>query len=263
MNAIPHFDRFTDTTLVEVMPRLVKNECGATAVVIAGLAEFDARSLYLPLGYSSLFSYCVKALKLTEDATANRIEAMRAARKFPTAISLTELLGTPIVPPTAPTRRPVVSPLSESHYKLQVTISAAARERLSQIQNLMRHRLPNGDPAAIVEHPLEVLHAQLLKEKAAQVAKPRAGRAATEAKGRDIPASVKREVWRRDQARCAFVRSDGRTCGSEDGVEFHHVQPYAVGGQATAANIEMRCRAHNGFEWTRHLDQETAALIER
>ena len=161
----------------------------------------------------------------------------------------------------APSRRPVVAPLSESHYKLQVTITAAARQRLSDIQGLMRHRLPSGDPAAIVEHALEVLHAQLLKTKAAQVASPRTGRAATDAKGRYIPASIKRDVWRRDQGKCAFVSTGGSKCGSADGVEFHHVRPYAVGGEATAANIELRCRAHNGFEWAQHLDLETAVLV--
>lgn len=162
--------------------------------------------------------------------------------------------------PVPSSRRPVIAPLSDEHYKLQVTISAAARERLKQIQGLMRHRLPSGDPAAIVEHALEVLHAELLKQKAAQVAKPRGGKGAIEARGRYIPASVKREVWRRDQGTCAFVAGNGRKCGSTDGVEFHHVQPYAVGGEATAANIEMRCRAHNGFEWQEHLDAETVAL---
>ena len=170
-------------------------------------------------------------------------------------------VAAPAASTSAPaSRRPVVAPLSESHYKLQVTIGAAARERLRQIQALMRHRLPNGDPAAIVEHALEVLHADLLKQKAAQVAKPRAGREARETKGRYIPASVKREVWQRDQGRCAFVAPDGRRCGSEHGVEFHHVQPYAAGGESTTKNIEMRCRAHNGFEWQRHLEEETLSL---
>lgn len=164
-------------------------------------------------------------------------------------------------PALLPSRRPVVAPLSEAHYKLQVTISSAARQRLTAIQDLMRHRLPSGDPAAIVEHALEVLHAELLKQKAAQVAKPRPGKQATDAKGRYIPASVKREVWRRDQGRCSFVARDGSKCRSASGVEFHHVQPYAVGGQATAANIELRCRSHNGFEWERHLDLETTDLV--
>ena len=144
-----------------------------------------------------------------------------------------------------------------------MTIGAAARERLAQIQSLMRHRLPSGDPAAIVEYALEVLHADLLKQRAAQVAKPRAGRGAREAKGRYIPASVKRDVWRRDTGRCAFVAPDGTRCGSEQGVEFHHIQPYAVGGDETIDNIQLRCRAHNGFEWQLHLEGETLSLAGR
>lgn len=31
-------------------------------------------------------------------------------------------------------------------------------------------------------------------------------------------------------------------------LEFHHVTPYASGGSPTADNIELRCRAHNGYE---------------
>lgn len=178
-------------------------------------------------------------------------------------LALADLAASAAPAPTPPSRRPIVAPLSESHYKLQVTISAAARERLQQIQDLMRHRIPKGDPAAIVEHALDVLHAQLLREKAAIVAKPRAGKAATEGKGRYIPASVRRDVFRRDKGRCAYVAPDGRTCGSTSGVEFHHVRPYAVGGEAAAANLERRCRAHNGFEWEQHLDAETRVLVER
>ena len=56
-----------------------------------------------------------------------------------------------------------------------------------------------------------------------------------------------REVWRRDDGRCAFVGTDGR-CTERGFLEFHHVRPYAAGGAATVANIQLRCRAHNGYE---------------
>lgn len=201
--------------------------------------------------------------KLPAPAPAPNIDTgLVAPARSAAAIALDELTSTqPPSPP--PSRRPIVAPLSGAHYKLQVTISAAARERLAQIQDLMRHRIPSGDPAAIVEHALEVLHAELLKHKAAQVAKPRAGKRAGDARGRYIPASVKRAVFRRDHGRCAFVASDGTKCGSASSVEFHHVRPYAVGGEAGVDNIEMRCRAHNGFEWTRHLDAESECLASR
>jgi hypothetical protein len=29
---------------------------------------------------------------------------------------------------------------------------------------------------------------------------------------------------------------------------FHHVRPFADGGPPTEENIELRCRAHNGYE---------------
>ena len=31
-------------------------------------------------------------------------------------------------------------------------------------------------------------------------------------------------------------------------LEFHHREPYAIGGEATVANISLRCRAHNVYE---------------
>jgi hypothetical protein len=31
-------------------------------------------------------------------------------------------------------------------------------------------------------------------------------------------------------------------------LELHHVVPYAAGGPATVENIQLRCRAHNGYE---------------
>lgn len=249
----------TLTALRLLAPHLTTSNCEQVAAHAAGKTTEEIRRLVASLNPQPPVPSVLRKLPEPRPAAiASPVPAVDADA----AMSLSEMLALPVqVPASAPaSRRPVVAPLSESHYKLQVTISAGARERLAQIQGLMRHRLPSGDPAAIVEHALEVLHAELLKQKAAQVAKPRAGRTASEAKGRYIPASVKREVWRRDEGRCAFVAADGTRCGSQDGLEFHHVQPYAVGGEATSSNIEMRCRAHNGFEWTRHLDDETLSL---
>ena len=331
------FSHLSDSALAAELLRVVASERQITARFVALLAELDRRKLHLALGYSSLFDYCLKALKLTEHETCNRIEAARAIRSHPLLLdrladgqlSLTAIrllrphltndnavriiseargrnvegiklliarlkpqpavpsvvrklpepkpvlpqpptrseqheeavsLSTVVAQPPPPSRRPVVAPLSESCYKLQVTISAPARERLRQIQDLMRHRVPTGDPAVIVEKALELLHAQLLKEKAAEVARPRRVKPDCDPAGRHIPAAVKREVWRRDEGRCAFIGTDGRKCGSTAAIEFHHLQPFAVGGASTPANLALRCRAHNGFDWEQHLDTESAAL---
>src|SRR5438128_10694673 len=62
---------------------IARCEREATASVIAHLAELDARRLYLGAGFSSLFTYCCDVLHLSEPAAYNRIEAARAARRFP------------------------------------------------------------------------------------------------------------------------------------------------------------------------------------
>jgi hypothetical protein len=31
-------------------------------------------------------------------------------------------------------------------------------------------------------------------------------------------------------------------------MEFHHIQPYALGGSASPEDISLRCRRHNWYE---------------
>jgi hypothetical protein len=59
---------------------------------------------------------------------------------------------------------------------------------------------------------------------------------------------VKRTVWVRDLGRCAYIGPSGHRCDERRFVEFHHVDPYALGGAATVDNIELRCRRHNDYE---------------
>ena len=73
----------SDDELIQYVKRLAANERQATAQLVAHLAEMDARRLYLGQGCSSLFTYCTRVLHLSEHAAYGRIEAARAARKFP------------------------------------------------------------------------------------------------------------------------------------------------------------------------------------
>ena len=83
MTKIESPDQLTDGELLAQVTRAAKQERAATAHLIALLAEVDARRLYLGEGYSSLFTYCTQALHLSEHAAYGRIEAARAARRFP------------------------------------------------------------------------------------------------------------------------------------------------------------------------------------
>ena len=72
-----------DSTLLRDLATLVARDRTTTAELLAHLAEVDARKLYLPAAYPSMFAYCVHELHLSEDAASKRIQAARAARRFP------------------------------------------------------------------------------------------------------------------------------------------------------------------------------------
>ena len=160
-------------------------------------------------------------------------------------------------------RRGVVTPLSPRRYKLQVTIGQLARDKLAELQNLLSHQIPDGDPAAVVERALDVLLRETKKKKAALTDKPRAGRKNGGGRTRAIPAQIQREVFGRDEGRCAFVDGEGRRCGSAWQVEFHHCVPYGRDGPHTTHNIELRCRAHNQFEAELEYGRELMAMRKR
>ena len=88
------------------------------------------------------------------------------------------------------------------------------------------------------------------RTKLAAASRPRASRQ-LRPRSPTIPAAIKRAVWKRDGGRCAFVGANDR-CSETGFLEFHHVMPYADGGDATVSNIELRCRAHNAYEAEQH-----------
>ena len=320
------FHLLPDQQLLTEVQRLAGCERQVTAQLIASLMELDARRLYLGEGCSSLFTYCTQVLHLSEHAAYGRIEAARAARRFPKILehladgSLTltsvcllaphltddnhaqalndachkskrnvELIvarlrplpavpttvrkcpaptpaansylllsdasvdraSPPIaVPPPVQTLPPpppaVVKPLAPERYKVQFTVTAEAHTKLRRAQDLLRHQVPDGDIAAVVDRALTLLVADLERKKLAQTDRPRESRQPMIA-SRHIPAAVKRAVWARDGGQCAFVGRLGR-CTERGFLEFHHVVPYAHGGEATVENTQLRCRTHNAYE---------------
>src|SRR5262245_57458035 len=80
-----------DHELMARLPALASNERKASAELVAHLAALLARpALYAAEGYGSLFGYCTQALRLSEDAACNRIEAARSCGRFPAIMDLLE-----------------------------------------------------------------------------------------------------------------------------------------------------------------------------
>lgn len=165
--------------------------------------------------------------------------------------------GPPIPPPPA-RRTGEVTPLAPDRYKVQVTIGSETLEKLRLAQDLLRHAVPSGDEAQILDRALTALLAQLAQRKLAATDQPRPGSSAAPG-SRHVPAEIRRAVWARDQGRCAFVARSGRRCPEHALLEFHHVVPYSLGGEATTANIQLRCRSHNAYEARQYFASARAA----
>jgi hypothetical protein len=231
----------SDRDLLAQLDLAVRHERHATVQVIALLMEVDARKLYAQQSCSSLFTYCVQVLHFSEHAAYLRIEAARAARRFPAILdrlaegsihlsgvsllaphlaeanhvemldaarykskrqveqliarlrpqpdvpAVVRKLPTPhsqvstlqptLAPPTQvatgqeralasasgasgatpPVRAVEIKPLAPERFKVQFTVGRETYEKLRQAQDLLRHAIPNGDPAAIFDRALTLL----------------------------------------------------------------------------------------------------------
>ena len=182
--------------------------------------------------------------------TIRKLPEPRPAASLPEAVA-----ASPVVPASPSVSPAAVLALSPDRYKLQLTIGGDTLEKLRLAKDMLRHAIPSGDDAAILDRALTALLADLAKEKFAAAGRQRPSRG-TAPGSRHIAAEVKRVVWLRDLGRCAFVGTNGRRCAERAFVEFHHVQPHAVGGEATVENIELRCRRHNHYEARMYFGQD-------
>jgi 5-methylcytosine-specific restriction endonuclease McrA len=140
-----HFNlaQLSDEVLVRDLAALVDQDRSTTASLLAHIAEVDTRRLYAPAGYSSMFAYCVEELRLSEDSAAKRIQAARAARRFPTLFGAVEdgrihLAGVCLLAPH-------LTPDNADDL-----IAAAFHRKKSEIELLLAGRFPTPDAPAVV-----------------------------------------------------------------------------------------------------------------
>jgi hypothetical protein len=224
----------TDDALLARTKTLAGRERDATAELIAHLAELETRSLHLAAGYGSMFAYCRDALSLSEHEAYNRIEAARAARRFP--LVLERLAQGTVNLTTVRLLAPHLTP--GNHVEV---LESARGLRKPQVEELVARLMPRADvpasirklpapkpavapggaPAAPLLVPLQTIPPALALDAVTPIAPAAPSAAAT--------------VFPRP-ARAAVV-----SALSPD-------HPYADGGPPTIDNIELRCRPHNAYE---------------
>lgn len=246
----------------------------AVEVIVAGvrpMPDVPATIRKLPDDTSSAPS----ARLAMESSTGPVVEASRELCVKPLIEPPTEV---PIGPPAMslvassghPCARPAsITPLAPGRYRVQFTAGQEMHDELQEARELLRHQIPDGDPARVLQQALTLLVKTLRARKHGAVVRPRGQPPATSGPAltnpgpapthpasahvssntsRRIPSDVRRAVWNRDGARCTFLAPSGYRCSTRGMLEFHHAEPFAVGGASSVENITLRCRAHNAHE---------------
>ena len=114
------------------------------ATALALLGEIDARRLYVPAGYSSMYMYCLWARHMSEDRAYKRIRVARAARELPVlddaiAEGRVHWSGLFLLAPhlTADT--------------VDALLEAATHKTRVQIETMLAERFPKQDLPALVQ----------------------------------------------------------------------------------------------------------------
>ena len=62
---------------------------------------------------------------------------------------------------------------------------------------------------------------------------------------------------------CTFISDEGTRCPERHRLEFHHDDPYALGGDRSVSNIRLLCRQHNAYMAELDYGKETMDTYRR
>jgi hypothetical protein len=136
-------EHLPDSALLRGLKSLVSQDRVTTALLIAHLGEVDARRLYAPAGYPSMFEYCVKELRFSEQTAFKRIRVARMARQFPSIYGM--LADGRLHLSGLVTLSAHLTP--ENGEEL---LAAATHKSKAQLEQLLAERFPHPDLPAIL-----------------------------------------------------------------------------------------------------------------
>ena len=139
--------RLTESAVRHGLIAKTAEDCRTQAELLAFLGEFEARKLYVPDGYSTMFAYCLGVLHFSEDTAGRRLDVARTARAFP-AIFVAVAEGR--------LHQSAVLMLADrlTAENADELIAAATHRSKSQIALMLAERFPQPDvPTRIVALP--------------------------------------------------------------------------------------------------------------
>ncbi len=145
--------------------------------------------------------------------------------------------------------REVNDPLTAELSRLHLTVTRDLLAKVEAARLALSHSHPGATIADILALGAEAALTREAKRRAL-VAKPRARRPANQPAGsrsEQIPAHVRREVWRRDGGCCQWKLASGGICGSRMRLQLDHIVPKGKGGGTTVQNLRVLCERHNQY----------------
>jgi hypothetical protein len=136
-----------DHALLESLKGVVARSNQITALLLAHLAEVDARGAYRQWSCPTLQSYCTYELRLSEDEAWRRCRAARIVRQFPRSLDMLadsslHLTGLLLVGPH-------LTPENESEL-----LGRVAFRSKREIERILAEIAPRPDVPAIVRRPV-------------------------------------------------------------------------------------------------------------
>src|SRR5436309_9226286 len=134
----------SDRDLLRDLASSVAEDRTTTTMLLARIAEYDARRLYVPAGFPSMYLYCVHELHLSEEAARKRIHAARTARQFPAifdAVAEGRLHLSAVI-----VLAPHLTPENANEL-----LAATAHKTRAEIERLLAEQFPHPDLLAAVQ----------------------------------------------------------------------------------------------------------------
>ena len=133
----------SDDDLLAHVARLAAGERDATAALIGHLAELYGRRLHERAGYSSLFTFCTLALRLSEHEAYDRMKAAKVVQRYPAVLGM--LASGRVSLTTIRLLEPHLT--AANHRELFASASGMGKR---QVQELVAERFPQPDVASCV-----------------------------------------------------------------------------------------------------------------
>lgn len=141
---LPHsLAHASDAAVLQGLRKFDAQDREVLVPLLQHLGEVDARRLYLPAAYSSMFAYCVGELRWSEDVAYKRIRVARLARRFPRIfVALSD--GSLTLSAVFLLKKHLNARDAES------LLSAATHKTNAQIERMLAERFPQPDVRASI-----------------------------------------------------------------------------------------------------------------